>query len=303
MANVAHGSAAETIFPAQERRLTWWPVLVGLGALYLPTYVDLARSVWNTEEQGHGALVLAAVLWMFWRQREVFVIDAQRARTVAGSVVLGFGLLLYALGRSQQILIFEVGSQIPVFAGTVLLLCGPQALRAIWFPLLFLIFMVPLPGFVVDELTGTLKQKVSHVAGRLLYELGYPMAWQGTILTIGPYQLLVADACSGLNSMFSLTAMGLLYLYFAKHRSWVRNALLLACVIPIAFAANIVRVIFLVLVTYYLGDTAGQGVVHDLASVIMFVVALLFLFLIDAALGLVLRGGKKQRPEAGRMSS
>lgn len=287
---IAHSPAAEAKFSAHERYLTWWPVLVGLAALYIPTYVDLARSVWNTEEQGHGALVLAAVLWMFWRQREFLVIDVRRAWRVSGSLVLAFGLLLYAIGRSQQILILEVGSQIPVFAGTVLLLCGPLALRAIWFPLFFLIFMVPLPGFVVDELTGALKQKVSHVAGRLLYELGYPIAWQGTILTIGPYQLLVADACSGLNSMFSLSAMGLLYLYFMNHRSWLRNALLLACVIPIAFAANIVRVIFLVLVTYYLGDTAGQGMVHDLASVVMFVAALLFLFLIDAVLGLVLRG-------------
>lgn len=109
-------------------------------------------------------------------------------------------------------------------------------------------------------------------------------------LTIGPYQLLVADACSGLHSMFSLTAMGLLYLYLylMEHKSWLRNGILIASILPIAYAANLVRVTVLVLVTYHFGDEAGQGFIHDSAGIVLFVVALLFLFALDSLLGLIL---------------
>ena len=111
-----------------------------------------------------------------------------------------------------------------------------------------------------------------------------------------PYQLLVADACSGMHSLYSLTALGLLYLYLMKHASLVRNAILAACIIPIAIGANIVRVIFLVLVTYHLGDEAGQGFLHGFAGMVLCIAALLLLFVIDSALGLVIR------PKAGGAS-
>lgn len=88
--------------------------------------------------------------------------------------------------------------------------------------------------------------------------------------------------------MFSLTAMGLLYLYLMEHKSWLRNGILIASILPIAFAANVVRVMVLVLVTYHFGDEAGQGFVHDSAGIVLFVVALLFLFALDSLLGLIL---------------
>jgi exosortase len=149
--------------------------------------------------------------------------------------------------------------------------------------------MIPLPGIIVDALTNPLKRHVSEIAEQLLYAVGYPIARSGVTLTIGPYQLLVADACSGMHSLYSLTALGLLYLYLMKHASLLRNAILAACIIPIAIGANIVRVIFLVLVTYHLGDEAGQGFLHGFAGMVLFIAALLLLFVIDSALGLVIR--------------
>jgi exosortase B len=276
--------------------LLWWPILLGLAALYLPTYYELANDLWNTEEQAHGPIVLAVALFLIWRARSVlftpFDLQGQavlvsRPRPVAGWFVLLFGLLLYALGRSQSILLFEIGSQIPVLIGTLLITRGLSAVRAMWFPLFFLIFMVPLPGFVVDAATGPLKQQVSILAENLLYAFGYPIARSGVVLTIGQYQLLVADACSGLHSMFSLSAMGLLYLYLMERTSVTRNIILIASILPISFISNVVRVMILVLVTYYFGDEAGQGFVHGFAGVLLFVVALLILFALDAILGFI----------------
>jgi len=277
--------------PGAALRL-WWPVLLGLLVLYLPTYYDLANGLWNSEEQAHGPIVLAVALYLIWMQRAVFLSapadqgqGEAKTRSVLGWSLLVFGLLLYALGRSQEILLFEVGSQIPVLLGTLLVTLGTAPVRALWFALFFLLFMVPLPGFVVDAATGPLKQHVSVIAEHILYFLGYPIARSGVTLTVGPYQLLVADACSGLHSMFSLSAMGLLYLYLMGHKSWTRNGILITSILPIAFFANIIRVMILVLVTYHLGDEAGQGFLHDFAGVLLFVVALLLLFALDGLLG------------------
>jgi exosortase len=149
--------------------------------------------------------------------------------------------------------------------------------------------MVPLPGVLVDSLTLPLKHAVSVVAEQLLYWAGYPVARRGVVLTVGQYELLVADACSGLHSMFSLSALGLLYLHLVRHTNWVRNALLIVSILPIAFAANILRVLVLVLVTYHLGDAAGQGFLHGSAGIVLFMAALLMLLLLDQGLSRVKR--------------
>ena len=273
-------------YPATPTRLlaTWWPVLLGLLVLYLPTYWGLSNGIWNSEEQAHGPIVLVVSLYLIWSKRE-FLTVAGHPRPLLGGGLLAFGLLLYALGRSQEILLFEVGSQIPVLIGTLLITLGSRPVRALWFSLFFLLFMLPLPGFVVDAATGPLKQHISEIAETILYGFGYPVARSGVTLSVGPYQLLVADACSGLHSMFSLSAMGLLYLYLVEHKNWLRNGILIASILPIAFVANIGRVMILVLVTYHLGDEAGQGFLHDFAGVLLFIIALLILFALDGVLG------------------
>ena len=270
-------------------QLSWLPAIIGLLALYLPTYYSLANGLWDSEEQAHGPIVLIVALYLLWQRWGQLQQLAARPAPIAGGASLLLGCLLYALGRSQDILIFEVGSQIPVLAGLILLEWGWRGIRLSAFPLFFLIFMVPLPGTFVDAATASLKAHVSVIAEHLLYWAGYPIARNGVVLTIGQYQLLVADACSGLHSMFSLSAMGLLYFYLIKHSSWLRNGILIAAILPMAFAANIVRVLVLVLVTYHFGNDAAQGFIHSFAGILLFVVALLGLMLLDSVLGLIFK--------------
>ncbi|MDP2025563.1 exosortase B [Sulfuriferula sp.] len=270
---------------------SWWPVVLGLLVLYVPTYWMLAHGLWNSDDYAHGPIVLVVTLYLIWQQRAVFLRDASapptRGEAVVGWVLLAFGLLMYAIGRSQEVLLLEVGSQIPVILGALLITLGKSAARTLWFALFFLLFMVPLPGFLVDTVTGPLKQYISVIAEQVLYAAGYPIARSGVTLTVGPYQLLVADACSGLHSMFSLSAMGLLYLYLMQHTSTARNLIIMSAILPIAFAANIVRVIVLILVTYHMGDEAGQGFLHGFAGIMLFVIGLLFLFALDWILGFI----------------
>jgi exosortase B len=278
---------------------TWFPrgadpwvvgtVIAGLLALYLPVYWGLAHTVWVSDEQGQGPIILLAALWLLYQRRDA-VAALPDTRTGIGSVaLLAFGLLLYAIGHSQGIWLFSVGSQIVVFAALLAVFKGPAAVRLCWFPLLFLIFMVPLPGPLVAAVTAPLKLAVSVVASEVMVLMGYPVARSGVLLMVGQYQLLVADACAGLTSMFTLEALGLLYLNMVQHASKLRNAIMVVAVVPIAFIANVVRVIVLTLVTYHFGDAAGQGFVHSFAGLLLFVVAFLMVVGFDTFLGLVMR--------------
>jgi exosortase len=141
----------------------------------------------------------------------------------------------------------------------------------------------------VSAATGPLKSAVSVVAAELLFAVGYPVSRVGVILNVGQYQLLVADACAGLNSMFTLEALGLLYLNLMKYTSVARNTVLSILVIPIAFVANVVRVMILVLVTYHFGDAAGQGFVHGFAGMVLFLVGLTLVLFTDYLLGFVFK--------------
>ena len=259
-------------------------LLLGFAALYAPSYVELARRVWPTDEQGHGPIILALGLWLLYGLRhEVAALPVQPSKG-PGTALVVLGVLMYVLGRTQAMLVLEMLSQHFVVIGLILLFLGRRALRVMWFPLFFLLFMVPLPGSLVASITAPLKTAVSAVAAQLLHSLGYPVARAGVMLSVGQYQLLVADACAGLNSMFTLEALGLLYMNLMRYTSVARNVLLAVLIIPISFAANIVRVMILVLVTYHFGDAAGQGFVHGFAGMVLFIVGLTMILATDKLL-------------------
>jgi exosortase B len=250
------------------------PVLAALAVLLLPTYARMWDTVWNEEAYEYGAVMTTIFWWLVWRRREALAGLPPRPALLAGGATLLAGLFVYYVGRSQQIALFELGSHWLLIAGLLLLLFGWQAVRTMWFPLLFLLFAVPLPGFVIAGMTSHLKDWVSVAAEFLLYHAGYPIARDGVVITIGQYPMLVADACSGLNSIYTLTAMGLLYLHLTYSPGRLRNGLILAAILPMAFVANIVRVIALMLLTYHFGYEAGQGFLHGMSGVVLFVVAL-----------------------------
>jgi exosortase B len=278
--------------------LAWLIALAGYAAMYLPVYWRAAGGLWQTDDHAHGALVLLVTLWLFWTQRHAIASAPGEPAPWLGAPVFGFGLLLYVVGRMIDISILEMASQIFIVAGALLLLKGIGALRAAWFPIFYLVFMIPLPGVLVDAITQPLKQWISSLVVSILYTVGYPIAQSGVIISIGQYQLLVADACSGLHSMFSLTALGTLFMYIMGRTSRVHNVLMLLSILPIAFVANICRVIVLVLVTYHLGDEAGQGFLHGAAGMVLMLVALVIFFALDALLHRVLpsRAGRPARP-------
>ncbi|TVT47860.1 MAG: exosortase B [Denitromonas halophila] len=288
----ATATTPATQAPGRADLAPWLIVALGLAIMYVPSFIDLFRTIWSTDEQAHGPIVLGLSVWLLWRKwPDVMAVEASARAGVIAWVVLTVGALAYALGRSQEIYLFEIGSVVWMVAGIVLLFKGISGLRLIWFALFFMLFMIPLPGFIVDTLTQPMKMAVSWAAENILFTVGYPIARSGVILQIGQYQLLVADACAGLHTLFTLEALGLLYLNVVRHASAFRNIALAILIVPISFSANVIRVMVLSLITYHFGDEAGQGFLHGFSGMVLFVSALLLIIGADS----VLRFGAAQQ--------
>ena len=275
----------------RNRFLIWLPIIVGLVVLYLPSLVDLMRGVWSSDQQAHGPIVLSIACWLIYRKWSDMLraSEGQLAAPRTGWSIFIVGLLLYIIGRSQDILLFEIGSVIWLLAAILLLIRGGVALKVMWFPLFFMLFMIPLPGVVVDAVTMPMKMAVSYVAENVLFWAGYPIARTGVILQIGQYKLLVADACAGLHTLFTLEALGLLYLNIIRHDSLIRNIALAVLIVPISFTANVIRVMVLTLITYHYGDEAGQGFLHGFSGMVLFLTALLLIIGVDSLFQLVVK--------------
>lgn len=270
--------------------VSWAVFVASFSVLFFPTFVQLWQTVWQTDSQGQGPLVLLIVLFLFWTKRhEIFDRSSSGLDTLIGFFIVFIAISLFLLGSFLEVLFLEVSSQLFFVIAAVLIISGRSALLKLWFPIFFMIFMVPLPGFIVDGLTLPMKIAVSNVAEYILYNMGYPIARDGVILQIGFYKLLVADACAGLHTLISLEAIGLLYLYLIQSKSVFRNISLAILVVPIAFLANVIRVLTLVLVTFYYGDEVGQGFIHEFSGFVLFMAALVLIIATDVFLRFVAR--------------
>ena len=269
-------------------------LILGLGALAIPTLAGLGRQVWSTEAGAHGPIVLAVGAWLLVRGL-VEVRPLMRPGSLA-LVLIGllFFLALYVFGRAFDFISLEVAG---LYGAAVTLLysrIGLKALASIAFPVLYLAFLVPPPGWLIDDITAPLKQFVSWAATAIVASAGIPISREGVTLYVGSYQLLVEDACSGMNSMVGLIAVSLLYIYLLRASTLRYAALLAAATIPIAVIGNIIRIITLILLTHFYGDEVAQGFLHETAGLFLFAVALVLVFLLDMLLWRILPKTWKQ---------
>ncbi|MFZ4688116.1 MAG: exosortase V [Polymorphobacter sp.] len=284
----------------QALTLRHWPLLLGVIAMTVPTLVAMARGPWSLESGVHGPIVVATGLWLVFRR-----LPEIRSMMRPGTPWITFaGLAVavpaYAFARAFDFLSVEVAALLLALLSVAHAYVGMTVVRMMWFPIFYLGFVIPIPGWVLDSVTQPLKLLVSEVVTGGLSWFGYPIVRIGVTLYVASYQLLVEDACAGLNSLVSLSAIGLFYVYMLRGSNWRYSMLLLALVIPIAVAANCVRVAALVLITYHFGDAAAQGYLHNFAGMVTFTSALLFIFLVDKILTPVRdRLASRGRPATG----
>lgn len=250
-------------------------------AISIPTFYRLGIQVWSRDIGAHGPIVLATGLWLLWRKMPAMSAEASPGilpLTILGVVV---SLPIYVFGRAYDIISMEAAG---LYGFAISLLhdrFGVRVLLRNWFPLLYLALLLPLPGWVIDEFTAPLKLLVSVLSFAIVEPLGIPIIREGVTMTVGPYQLLVEDACSGLNSLIGLIAITLFYIYLLRDAGWRYSLFLLCLIIPVAIIANVFRIVTLILLTYYFGDAVGQGFLHVTAGLFLFAIALLLMFAID----------------------
>jgi EpsI family protein len=257
-------------------------VLALLVALYHEVLADLWGDWDRDPDNSHGFLVPLVSAYFVWERR-----DKLRALALAPNwwgvawIVAGSGILL--VGSIGAEMFSQRISLIIILAGLVLLTCGKEYLRTLSFPLAFLFFMIPLPAIVMNAIAFPLQIFAAKTAAFCLYNFGIPVLREGNVIVLAETTLEVAEACSGIRSLQALMALGTVYAYFSQSSVWRRGALV-ACSIPIAIAANAVRVSGTGVLAHYWGAEAAQGFYHTFEGWLVFVVAVILLLTTGAIL-------------------
>ena len=263
---------------------TNWPLVLGFLAMAIPAIQVLSAETWSREEGSHGPLILFTGVWLLWRQ-----LPSMRKLAVSGNGwIVGSILLLaicaYVFGQAFDFVTLDAAGLYGVMLAIFYSRFGHRAIFSNWFVFFYLLFAVPLPTIWIDALTSPLKQFVSLAATGVLEPFGIPLTHEGVVIYVAQYQLLVEDACSGLNSIVGLLAIGLFYVYLVRASSWLYALILASLIIPLAVIANVFRIILLILLTYFAGNEVAQGFMHFAAGMFVFLAEMLLVFLADSLL-------------------
>lgn len=257
--------------------------LVGLLAvLYYPILYPMVVQWNNDPDYSHGFLIPFIAAYFIWERRHHILARPPQPDRL-GMVLMGIGLSLLLVGLVGAELYLQRVSLLIVLAGGVLLILGRATLKVLAFPIGFLLFMIPLPAIVVNAIAFPLQLFAAKTATYCLDTFGIPVLREGNVIVLASTKLEVAEACSGIRSLQALVALGTVFAYFSQPRVWKRWVLVMLS-IPIAIAANAVRVSGTGVLAHYWGTEAAQGFYHTFEGWLIFLVAFVFLLLAGFAL-------------------
>jgi exosortase D (VPLPA-CTERM-specific) len=248
---------------------------VVIGLVYHRILADLVQAWIVDGNYSHGFFIAPIAAYFVWERRADLASAPQRPSAWGLVLVLG-SLLVLAAGLLGSEFFLSRLSLIGVLAGCVLHLYGWRHLRIVAFPLAFLILMIPIPAIIFNQIALPLQFLASRVGEIVIDAFGIPVLREGNVLTLANTTLEVAEACSGIRSLVSLIALGLVFAYFADRRLWART-LIVASTVPVAVVANGARVAGTGLLAHWIGPEAAQGFFHEFSGWIVFVVATLLI--------------------------
>jgi exosortase len=265
--------------------MPWWQILVFVAVLawlYASVLRHLVGQWAHDPNYSHGFFVPLFSLFVIWSER-----DKLRKLTVepstSGLLVLFFGLVVLAAGTLGAELFLSRVSLLLTIAGLVVITYGWNHMRAVFFPWIFLLFMIPIPTIVLNQITFPLQLLASKAAAVTLPLMGVPVLREGNVIQLPAMALEVAEACSGIRSLMSLATLAIIYGYLMEPRTSIRVILGLASV-PIAVLANSLRIIGTGLLVQYWDPDKAQGFFHTFSGWLIFVVSLIMLFILHRAL-------------------
>lgn len=264
-----------------KTRLPWWQAAAIVALLlwmYGPTLSHLALQWWTDANFSHGFFVPLFSAFVLWRDRSrLQAIRLEPSWWGVALLVCGLGLLI--LGQMGAEIFLARASLLIVLGGLVGLFLGWNFFRAILFPWALLFLMIPIPAIVFNQITFPLQILASKVASTMLPWMGVPVLREGNVIILPNMALEVAEACSGIRSLMSLLTLAVIYGYLAERNNKVRVALALAS-IPIAVAANSLRIVGTGLLVQYWDPTKAQGFFHEFSGWLIFVISLIMLYLL-----------------------
>lgn len=256
-----------------------WVIYVYVFFLSLYSYIKI-NGLSNTDEP----LLYATALVVLWIERGCIVASLKENNlgySLYGLFALLFGLIVYTAGQLYPVVLLEVWGLFIMASGLVMGLAPKEYIRSALFIGVAGTVMVVMGRVAPYMLSSELAKGLALVSSNILSSTLFPVTSNGVTLYFGPYSAEVAHACSGMNSIFSLLALSVIYLREGIQRKWWHVVVLIALVIPVAVFTNLLRVMILVLITWYFGNRYAQGIYHDLTGIIVFVMALAFLAAID----------------------
>ena len=286
---VALGQAAPP-WPVWRRGWSSAVLWLGLGTVALPTLISNAQQSWVLEQGQQAPFVLALGLWLLWRSWPLMRQTGGPGRALGIILTGGPAAALYILGRLSQQYTLESYGLYGLGVATLYALVGGRGLKAGWFALLYLLFALPLPYTAVWFLTVHLRLWVTEVSVGLAQLAGLSIVRDGLNILVDQYELAVQEACSGMNSLFSLSAVGLLYLQLRRTPPWWYVLLMAPPIVAFAILGNLIRILVLIALTHFFGDHVAQGFLHETAGLVTFATALAGVMALDAAIGGILLG-------------
>ncbi|MBU0945886.1 MAG: exosortase/archaeosortase family protein [Proteobacteria bacterium] len=257
-------------------------MLTALGFVYFPILQDLAKD-WNTNDNySHGYFIPVLSFYMIYTSREELKnLSVQTNFAGLFLLIAGLGQLIIAQAGSEFFL--QRTSLIPVLAGLVLFCLGFAFLKKVLLPILYLIFMVPLPAIIWNKIAFPMQLFSSYLTEKVVTFSGIPIFREGNILHLSGTTLEVVDACSGLRSLTTLFALSAVFAILSSHTSWQKWVLFLAAA-PIAIFANIIRLSATALLASKYGPDVAHGFLHDFSGLVVFAVGITLLVVVSNVL-------------------
>jgi len=264
----------------QNAHFAWGSALIGvlMAAVYYRVLAKLVTDWWQVPDFSHGFLVPIFAAYLVWTKRTA-LLETKIAPTWSGIALVFLGLAVLLLGVYGAELFLSRISLVILLAGLVLGFGGWQLLKELRFPLLVLLLAIPIPFIVFNEITLPLQTLASKLASALLPLFGVPVLREGNVIELPAMKLEVAEACSGIRSLMSLFTLAVFYGYFLD-KSNLRRVLLALASIPIAIAANALRILGTGLCVQYWDPDKALGFFHEFSGWVMFLVSLGCLYIV-----------------------
>ena len=261
-----------------RRGLVWQAacLLLLLTVIYAPILSNMVEHWRIVPDYSHGFLIVPLAL-VFAYEKKFYIQAVEFRGSWWGVALLGFGLLLLAVGQLGSLLSPLRAGYVISMMGLVLLLLGTRVVSLLLFPMAFLLMMVPLPQSVVNVVAFPLQLIAAEWAVAIMHLIGIPVLLDGNIIHLAGGDLFVAEACSGLRSLMALLTLGVVFAHFFRRGSLALQCLLVASTIPIAIVVNSLRVALTGILAHEYGQESAGGFIHEFQGMITFSLAFLIL--------------------------